>query len=44
MIDLSKYGELWQDFYDLLMVQARKKEERVSWDAVKAELKTEGKL
>lgn len=43
-IDLEKYGELWEDFYDAIIAESRKDEERVSWEDVKKELKEEGKL
>jgi len=39
MIDLSKYGDLWQDFYDLLVARARKDEEEMSLEEVKKMLK-----
>ncbi len=28
-IDLEKYGELWEDFYDVLVAYARKEEESI---------------
>lgn len=43
-IDLKKYGELWEDFYDLLIAEKRKNEPRESLDEVKASLKKKGKL
>ena len=44
MIDLTKYANLWEDIYDLLVVESRKQEERISWDEIKNGLKAEGKL
>lgn len=44
MIDLTKYANLWEDIYDLLIVESRKQEDRISWDDIKNELKAEGKL
>ena len=43
-IDLEKYGELWEDFYDGLVAEIRKDEESVPLDDVIKELKEEGKL
>ncbi len=43
-IDLKKYGELWEDFYDILIAESRKSEPSVSLDEVLKELKKEGKL
>jgi hypothetical protein len=42
LIDLSEHGELWEDFYDVLISQQRKDEPAVPWDELKAEMK-EGK-
>ena len=38
-IDLSIHGELWEDFYDLLIASDRKEEESVPYDQVKVVLK-----
>ena len=35
MIDLKKYGELWEDFYDGLTAKKREKEPRESLESVK---------
>ncbi len=35
MIDLKKYGELWEDFYDGLTAKKREKEPRESLASVK---------
>ncbi len=43
-IDLEKYGELWEDFYDVLVAESRKDEESVPLDDVNEELKEDGKL
>ncbi len=43
-IDLRKYGELWEDFYDTLIAEMRKDEEKISWEEAKEILKKEGKL
>lgn len=44
IIDLEKYGELWEDFYDNLLVTQRKDEPRESLEFVKASLLKQGKL
>lgn len=43
-IDLEKYGELWEDFYDAIVAESRKGEESVNWEDVKQELREQGKL
>jgi hypothetical protein len=43
-IDLRKYGELWEDFYDTLLAQLRKDEPRESLEDVKLRLLKQGKL
>ncbi len=37
-IDLRKYGELWEDFYDSLLAHVRKDEPRESLEDVKQRL------
>jgi len=43
-IDLKKYGDLWEDFYDCLIADQRKDEETIPWEDVKKALKQDGKL
>ena len=43
-IDLEKYSELWEDFYDVLIAESRKDTETISLDDLKDELENEGKL
>lgn len=43
-IDLEKYGELWEDFYDILVAEAKKYEESIPLEDLIAELKAAGKL
>ena len=43
-IDLRKYGELWEDFYDSLLAQVRQDEPRESLEDVKQRLLKQGKL
>ena len=38
-IDLRKYGALWEDFYDVLLVQSRAREPRESLESVQRRLK-----
>ncbi len=41
LISLKEWGELWEDFYDLLISKARKDEPTVSWEKLKAEMRNE---
>ena len=34
-IDLEKYGELWEEFYDILIAESRKEDEKISLEEVK---------
>ena len=43
-IDLQKHGELWEDFYDSLIAEMRKDEEKIPLEDVIRDLKTKGKL
>ncbi len=43
-INLQKYGEIWEDFYDSLVAQSRAKEPRESLESVKKSLIKQGKL
>jgi hypothetical protein len=44
LIDLKKFGRLWEDFQDLLVSQARRKEPRHSLAEVEARLRKIGKI
>jgi hypothetical protein len=44
LIDLTRHGEIWEDFYDSLLAKARADEPRESLDAVRNLLKEQGKL
>ncbi len=44
LIDLKKYGELWEDFSDTVVAKQREKEPRESLESVKQILKQKGKL
>ncbi len=41
-IDLEKYGEIWEDFYDSLLAEMSKGEESISLEQLGKELKEEG--
>jgi hypothetical protein len=43
LIDLEKWGDLWEDFYDVLVSELRRDEPRVAWGELKAEMMEEGK-
>jgi len=43
-IDLLKYGEIWEDFYDTLIAFDRADEPRESFESVKKRLVESGKL
>lgn len=38
LIDLSEWGEIWEDIYDVLVSQARKDEPSIPWEDPKAEM------
>jgi len=44
LIDLKRYGELWEDFYDALIARQRADEPRESLESVREALKQQGKL
>lgn len=44
IIDLEKYGNLWEDFYDSLTARKRANEPRETLESVKKHLIKEGKL
>jgi hypothetical protein len=43
LIDLKRYGELWEDFYDALIARQRADEPREFLELVREALKQEGK-
>jgi hypothetical protein len=43
-IDLKKYGDLWEDFFDTLIAQKRADEPRETLEQVRQELIAQGKL
>ncbi len=38
LIDLEQWGELWQDFYDVMVAQERATEDEVDWADLKGEM------
>jgi len=36
IINFAEWGELWEDFYDVLIAHDREDEEEVSWQELKA--------
>ncbi|WP_017293607.1 hypothetical protein [Geminocystis herdmanii] len=38
LIDLEKWGEVWEDFYDILISKQREDEEEIAWEDLKQEL------
>lgn len=43
LIDLDEWGELWEDFYDVLVSESRKNDPNVPWSELKAEMEEEGR-
>jgi hypothetical protein len=43
IINLEKWGELWEDIYDILVSESRRGEPTVSWEALKSEIVAEEK-
>jgi len=43
-IDLEKYGQIWEDFYDGLIAEMTKEEESYPLEEVISELEKEGNL
>ena len=43
-IDLQRYGKLWEDFYDVLIAESRKDEEKIPLDKVISDLRKKDKL
>lgn len=41
LLDLQKWGDLWEDFYDTLVSRSRAEEATVSWSDLTADLEQE---
>ena len=44
LIDLKKYGAVWQDFWDGLVSESRRKEKGIPLEKIKADLVKRGRL
>lgn len=44
LIDLEQWGELWEDFSDILVSRSREDESEISWDEIKQQVETESTL
>lgn len=44
LIDLKKHGAIWQDFWDGLVSESRRKEKGIPFDKVKSDLVKRGRL
>jgi len=38
LIDLLEWGDLWEDFYDVLISESRKNESRIPWEELEKEM------
>jgi hypothetical protein len=41
LIDLSEWGEVWEDIYDVMISLSRKGEPVIDWEELKAEMTVE---
>jgi hypothetical protein len=41
VMDLQEWGELWEDFHDIMVCHSMAQEEFISWEELKAELDRE---
>jgi hypothetical protein len=37
ILDLEKWGDYWEDFYDILVSESRREEPTISWEKLKKE-------
>ena len=37
ILDLEKWGDCWEDFYDILVSESRRNESNISWEDLKKE-------
>ena len=37
ILDLEKWGDYWEDFYDILVSESRRNEPNISWEKLKKE-------
>ena len=38
VINLKEWGEIWEDFFDVMVSESRKNEPTVDWETLKAEI------
>ena len=38
LIDLEQWGDLWDDFYDVMVYQSRQNEAEIDWEVLEAEI------
>ena len=38
LIDLSEWGDLWEDFHDIIISRSREDESEIDWDEIKSEI------
>ena len=38
ILDLERWGEYWEDFYDVLVSESRRDEPNISWEKLKKEV------
>lgn len=41
LISLEEWGDVWADFYNVMVAEARKDEDTVPWEELKAEMESE---
>ncbi len=40
IIDLEQWGDVWEDFYDVLVAKSRQDEPEIDWEEMKAEMES----
>lgn len=43
-IDLEKHGEIWEDFFDIMIARSRKDKDSIPLETLVKEMEEEGKL
>ena len=38
LIDLNEWGDLWEDFYDIMISRSRQNEAEIDWEEIKTEI------
>ena len=38
LIDLEQWGDLWEDFYDVIVSQSRQDEDDINWEVLESEI------